>query len=129
PLREAGAGLECELCGMKYDRGPRPGTVSVGHPEASFRQELDADVVSVLEPLLDGLAPPACTEAVLATHAEDAGFEIGNPIWEGRFDLARTLPQASGIVLDLGCGFGTSTIALARSARHVLAIDPSPARV
>jgi SAM-dependent methyltransferase len=121
--------LRCERCGTEYERGPRLETLRVGLPEATFRQELDDDVVSVLEPLLDGLAPPACTEAVLAAHAEEAGFEIGNPIWEGRFDVARALPQAAGVVLDLGCGFGTSTIALARSARHVLAIDPSPARV
>lgn len=129
PLGEDGAVLRCEFCGTAYERGPRAGTIGVGHPEGTFRQELDADVVSVLEPLLDGLAPPACTETVIAAHAEEAGFEIGNPIWEGRFDLARTLPQASGVVLDLGCGFGTSTIALARSARHVLAVDPAPARV
>jgi SAM-dependent methyltransferase len=128
-LGEDGAVLRCELCGTAYERGPRPGTIGVGHPEGTFQQELDADVVSVLEPLLDGLAPPTCTETVIAAHAEEAGFEIGNPIWEGRFDLARALPQASGVVLDLGCGFGTSTIALARSARHVLAIDPAPARV
>jgi SAM-dependent methyltransferase len=128
-LREDDAALRCESCGTAYERGPRSGTIGVGAPEGTFRQELDADVVSVLEPLLDALEPPACTETVIAAHAEEAGFEIGNPIWEGRFDLARVLPQASGVVLDLGCGFGTSTVALARSARHVLAVDPAPARL
>jgi len=128
-LGEDATALRCERCGTAYERGPRSGTIGVGCPEGTFRQELDADVVSVLEPLLDALAPPACTETVIEAHADEAGFEIGNPIWEGRFDLARALPQASGIVLDLGCGFGTSTVALARSARHVLALDPSPARV
>ena len=123
------AALTCEGCGAAHDRGPRAGTLRIGSSSSTFRQELDAHVVAVLEPLLDELAPPACTETVIAAHAEEAGFEIGNPIWEGRFDVARSLPQASGVVLDVGCGFGTSTIALARSARHVLALDPSPARV
>ena len=129
PLVEDGAGLVCERCGARYERGPRPGTLAVGRPRSRFAQELDAEVVSALEPLLDELAPPACTEAAIARYAEEVGIEIGNPVWEGRFDVARALPQAAGVVLDLGCGFGTSTVALARSATHVLAIDPSPARV
>jgi SAM-dependent methyltransferase len=119
---------ECELCGSTYGPGPRHRTLAVGTPNPSFAQELDA-VVDSLEPLLDGLAPPSCTEAVIARHAEEHGIEIGNPVWEGRFDIARALPQASGTVLDLGCGFGTGTVALARSAAHVIAIDPSPQRV
>jgi SAM-dependent methyltransferase len=123
------AALTCEGCGAAHDRGPRAGTLRIGSSSSTFRQELDAHVVAVLEPLLDELAPPACTETVIAAHAEEAGFEIGNPIWEGRFDLGRSLPQSSGVVLDVGCGFGTSTVAMARSARHVLAVDPSPERV
>ncbi|HEX6702438.1 MAG TPA: class I SAM-dependent methyltransferase [Gaiellaceae bacterium] len=126
---QAGAALTCTACGAAYEPGPRAGTIAVGRPQSRFRQELDADVVSVLEPLLDGLSAPACTERAIAGHAEQAGIEVGNPVWEGRFDVARALPQASGVVLDLGCGFGTSTIALARSAAHVLALDPSPTRV
>jgi SAM-dependent methyltransferase len=121
--------LSCETCGATYARGPRAGTITVGRPRSTFEQALDAEVVSALEPLLDRLSPPSCTEAAIARYAEEAGIEIGNPIWEGRFDVARALPQAAGVALDLGCGFGTSTIALARSAVHVLAVDPSPARV
>jgi SAM-dependent methyltransferase len=127
-LAERSAGLVCNACGAAYERGPSPATLRIGEPVSRFEQELDAKV-SVLEPLLDGLRPPACTEAVIAALADDVGIEIGNPVWEGRFDVARALPQASGVVLDLGCGFGTSTVALARSAQHVLALDTSPARV
>jgi ubiquinone/menaquinone biosynthesis C-methylase UbiE len=29
--------------------------------------------------------------------------------------------------LDIGCGAGASTLALARYARHVIGVDPSPA--
>jgi len=120
--------VECDLCGSTYEPGPRPGTLAVGTTNPLFAQELDG-VVDSLEPVLDRLAPPSCTEAAITRHAEKHAIEIGNPVWEGRFDTARALPQASGIVLDLGCGFGTGTVALARSAAHVIAIDPSPERV
>ena len=127
-LSPEGRGLRCTGCRTSYERGPGPETLRVGDPTSRFAQDLDA-TVSALESVLNDLAAPACTEAIINEVADDAGIEIGNPVWEGRFDVARSLPQASGVVLDVGCGFGTSTIALARSARHVIALDASPARV
>jgi SAM-dependent methyltransferase len=95
----------------------------------TFRQQLDDLIAAVLVPALDRLEPPTCTEEVITAAAADAGIIIGNPVWEGRADLARTLPQASGVVVDLGCGFGTNTVALARSAERVIALDTSADRV
>ena len=43
-------------------------------------------------------------------------------------DLGRLLPESAGIVLDVGCGLGTNTAAMARSATHVFALDRSPSR-
>ena len=103
----------CPGCGAEYERGPRDGAISIGRPEATFEQELDP-WIDGLEEMLDGLDAPACTERAVAAYAEERGIEIGNPVWEGRADLARSLPQAAGVVLDVGCGFGTNTIALAR---------------
>lgn len=129
PLALDGAARVCAGCGAAYEPGPRPGTISIGGPEATFAQELDAWVPSGLEEMLDALDAPSCTERAIAAFAEEHGVVIGNPVWEGRADVARTLPQSAGVALDVGCGFGTNTIALARSARHVLALDRSPARV
>ena len=61
-------------------------------------------------------------------EATRLGFHLGNPVTEGRADIARLLPQASGLVLDVGCGYGTFTCALARGAEHVFALDQSPVR-
>ena len=79
-LGEEGGRFRCDRCGATYDCGPGPGTLRVGNPKATFRQELDAEV-ALVEQLLEALVPPACTEAVIAAHAARSGFEIGNPVW------------------------------------------------
>lgn len=112
-----------------YAPGPYAGTISMGEIDANFAQRLDADVFEHLVPALDRLEPPADAEIEIMRHAERAGIEIGNPVYEGRADLPRLLIAAGAVVLDFGCGFGTNTVALARDARHVFAIDRSAARV
>lgn len=113
-----------------YAEGPYPGTFAFSEVGANFAQPLDAEIVPRLIPALDALEPPACTERVILDTAQALGIPIGNPVWEGRADLARLLLSGRDTVaLDIGCGFGTFATAVARSAGHVLATDRSPVRV
>lgn len=121
--------IHCQHCGATYAVGPYPGTLSLGELEANFAQRLDADVFEQLVPALDRLEPPANTELEIARYARQAGIAIGNPVDEGRADVPRLLIGEGSVVLDFGCGFGTNSVALARDARHVFAVDRSPARV
>lgn len=121
--------MRCPGCGASFAPGPYPGTISLGALEPNFAQRLDADVFEQLVPALDRLQAPANAELEIMRHAEHAGIEIGNPVYEGRADVPRLLVERGGVVLDFGCGFGTNSIALARDARHVFALDRAPARV
>ena len=131
-LRSAGEdGFACATCGRQYDAGPYPGTLAFTKVGANFAQPLDAEIVPRLIPALDELQPPACTERVILERAAELQIPIGNPVWEGRADLARLLlaGRERPIALDIGCGFGTFATAVARSADHVFATDRSPVRV
>jgi SAM-dependent methyltransferase len=123
-------GLRCGACGSEYAAGPYPGTLTFSAVGANFAQALDAEIVPRLIPALDALDPPACSERLIECTARELGIVVGNPVWEGRADLARLLLRGEGTVaLDVGCGFGTFATALARSADHVFATDRSPVRV
>jgi SAM-dependent methyltransferase len=123
-------GFRCEGCGHEFDVGPYPGTLAFSKVGANFEQPLDAEIVPKLIPQLDRLEPPACSERVIQRAAEELDIPIGNPVWEGRADLARLLLAGErSIALDIGCGFGTFATAMARSASHVFATDRSPVRV
>jgi SAM-dependent methyltransferase len=100
------------------------GVVEATDGGGDFIHEVDVELDALIRKL-NTLDPPICTEKTIKTHAEAAGVDIGNPVWEGRADLARMLPGADGIAVDVGAGLGTNTVALARSARHVYAIDRS----
>jgi SAM-dependent methyltransferase len=104
------------------------GVVKVTDGDGDFIHEVDVELNGLMREL-NTLEPPTCTENAIRAYTEAAGVDIGNPVWEGRGDLARLLPGADGIVVDVGAGLGTHTVALARSARHVYAIDRSLARV
>jgi SAM-dependent methyltransferase len=100
------------------------GVVEATDGGGDFIHEVDVELDDLIREL-NTVDPPTCTEKTIRAHAEAAGVDIGNPVWEGRADLARLLPGANGIAVDVGAGLGTHTIALARSARHVYAIDRS----
>jgi SAM-dependent methyltransferase len=100
------------------------GVVEATAGDGDFIHEVDSGLDGLIRKL-NTLDPPTCTEKTIRAHAEAAGLDIGNPVWEGRADLARLLPGAHGIAVDVGAGLGTHTIALARSARHVYALDRS----
>jgi SAM-dependent methyltransferase len=129
-LETTAAGLRCAACGADYAEGPYPGTLALSEVGANFAQELDAQILPRLVPALDALEPPACSEQVIERTARELGIAVGNPVWEGRADLARLLlRQQDTVALDVGCGFGTFATAVARSAGHVFATDRSPVRV
>jgi SAM-dependent methyltransferase len=130
-LQSAGSSrYRCESCGNDYAEGPYPRTLAFSEVGANFAQPLDAEIVPRLIPALDALDPPECSERVILRAAEELGIPIGNPVWEGRADLARLLLAGRDTVaLDIGCGFGTFATAIARSAGHVFATDRSPVRV
>jgi SAM-dependent methyltransferase len=114
----------------EHREGPYPGTLAFSEVGANFAQPLDAEIVPRLIPALDALEAPACSERVILETAKTLGIPIGNPVWEGRADIARLLLNGRDTVaLDVGCGFGTFATAVARSAGHVLATDRSPVRV
>ena len=119
----------CGTCGEHYGAGPYKGTLSEGTVSANFAQELDDEILPNLIPALDALDRPSCSETVIAKLAGERGIFVGNPVGEGRADVARLVPQARGVVLDVGCGYGSVVIPLSRSARHVFALDRSAARV
>lgn len=124
------AGFQCPDCGRDYSSGPYPGTLAFSKVGANFVQPLDAEILPRLIPELDRLHAPACSERVIQRMAGELGIPVGNPVWEGRADLARLLLAGQGTVaLDVGCGFGTFATATARSAGHVFATDRSPVRV
>ncbi len=130
-LEEAGeSGFHCPGCGRDFEAGPYRGTLAFSKVGANFAQALDAEILPRLIPALDSLDAPACSERVIQRTAEELGIAVGNPVWEGRADLARLLLRGEGTVaLDIGCGFGTFATATARSAGHVFATDRSPVRV
>ncbi len=123
-------GLRCGDCDATYAAGPYPGTLAFSEVGANFAQPLDAEIVPRLIPALDALEAPACSERVIQRTAQELGIAVGNPVWEGRADVARLLLAGrEAIALDIGCGFGTFATAVARSAVHVFATDRSPVRV
>lgn len=123
-------GLRCRGCGSEYAAGPYPGTLTFSAVGANFTQPLDVEVVPRVIPALDALDPPACSERLIERTAGELGIVLGNPVWEGRADLARLLLRGERTVaLDIGCGYGTFATAVARSAGHVFATDRSPVRV
>ncbi|HEX5145520.1 MAG TPA: class I SAM-dependent methyltransferase, partial [Conexibacter sp.] len=127
---ESSERLRCVRCDVEYATGPYPGTLAFSEVGANFAQPLDAEIVPRLIPALDALEPPACTERVIERTAREQQIPIGNPVWEGRADVARLLlPPTGAVALDVGCGFGTFATAVARTAEHVFATDRSPVRV
>ena len=118
---------ECS-CGLQLTPTPYARVVAEGAPAATFTQPVDERILTDIVPGLQLLTAPISTEAILERFGRDEGYEFGNPVWVGRMDIGRLLPQADGIVLDLGCGFGTNTVAMARSATHVFALDRSISR-
>lgn len=119
----------CNGCGLPVRGGPYPGTLSVTTLGANFFQALDPLILEEIVPLLDEQPSPTCTERIIAEYAAEKSLHIGNPVWEGRADFARDRVRAGSTVLDVGCGFGTYAIAMARSADRVIALDRSEARV
>jgi ubiquinone/menaquinone biosynthesis C-methylase UbiE len=116
----------CLECGASFPVTPAGVVEATGIGEA-FVHGLDGEIDSLI-PVLDRLEVPARTEKVIAGYAESAGVDSGNPVWEGRADVARLIDGADGVVVDIGAGFGTFAVALARSAAHVYAVDKSPGR-
>lgn len=122
-------GYRCVSCKQAYMRGPVASTLAINPPEASFAQELDAFIDDELLPALESANVPTCTEHIISSVASRKNIQIGNPIWEGRADVLRKFVTAESVVFDVGCGFGTNAVALARSAKHVFALDESSRRV
>lgn len=126
PTRRVGQAARCETCGASAVVTPL-GVIGATDGGGDFAHEVDVEIDSLIRKL-NTLEPPTCTENAIRTHAAAAGVDIGNPVWEGRADLARLLRGADGLVVDVGAGLGTNAIALARSARHVYALDGSVRR-
>jgi SAM-dependent methyltransferase len=118
--------IVCLDCGASFAAGPG-GVIEATELGGSFVHGLDGQVGSLV-PILEELVPPECTEKAIEQYAASAGVDVGNPVWEGRADLARVVDGADGVVVDIGAGFGTISVALARSAAHVYAIDRSAGR-
>lgn len=116
----------CLDCGASFPV-TSAGVTEATVPRATFVHGLDGEIESLI-PVLDRLEAPACTEKVIAVYAESAGVDIGNPVWEGRADVARLIDGAGGVVVDIGAGFGTIAVALARGAAHVYGVDKSHGR-
>lgn len=123
PTRRVGDTVTCVMCGNVALVSPG-GVVAATDGGGDFIHEVDVELDGLIR-TLNTLDPPTCTEKTIAAYAEAAGVDIGNPVWEGRADLARLLSRADGIAVDVGAGLGTHTVALARSARHVYALDRS----
>jgi ubiquinone/menaquinone biosynthesis C-methylase UbiE len=119
-------GIVCLDCGASFPVTPA-GVVEATELSESFGHGLDGEIDSLV-PALERLEAPACTEKAITAHAAVVGVDIGNPVWEGRADVARLIDGADGVALDIGAGFGTIAVALARSAAHVYALDKSPGR-
>ena len=117
----------CLDCEASFAVG-RGGVIEATPFHGSFSHGLDGEIGSLV-PILEALDPPACTEEVIERYAASAGVDVGNPVWEGRADVARLLAGADGVVVDIGAGFGTIAVALARSAAHVYAVDRSRDRM
>jgi SAM-dependent methyltransferase len=126
PTSSGDGEVACLDCGASFAAGPG-GVIEVTEFRGSFVHGLDGEIGSLV-PILEALDPPECTEKVIERYAASAGVDVGNPVWEGRADLARVLGGADGVVVDIGAGFGTISVAVARSAAHVYAIDRSPGR-
>jgi ubiquinone/menaquinone biosynthesis C-methylase UbiE len=126
PTNAREAKVMCLDCGASFAITPA-GVIEATAVPGAFGHGLDREIESLI-PVLDRLEAPACTETVIAAYAESAGVDIGNPVWEGRADVARLIDGADGIVVDIGAGFGTIAVALARSAAHVYAADRSAGR-
>ena len=123
PTRRVGDTATCVMCGSMAPVSPG-GVVEATDGGGDFIHEVDVELDGLIR-TLNTLDPPTCTEKTITAYAEAAGVDIGNPVWEGRADAARLLPSADGIAVDVGAGLGTHTVALARSARHVYALDRS----
>jgi SAM-dependent methyltransferase len=126
PTSSGDGEVVCLDCGASFAAGPG-GVIDATEGGGSFVHGLDGQVESLV-PILEALDPPECTEKVIERYAASAGVDVGNPVWEGRADLARVVDGADGVVVDIGAGFGTISTAVARSAAHVYAVDKSPGR-
>jgi SAM-dependent methyltransferase len=127
-LSVAADGFACPGCGRAYAAGAHPGVVRVAETTASFAEGFDAHLLDEVIPALEATAGTRSAEQILLDEAVRLGVYLGNPVLEGRADIARLLPVSRGVVLDVGCGLGTFTTAMARGARHVFALDRSPVR-
>ena len=126
PTDERGEQAVCLRCGASFPISPTD-VIGATVVRDGFVHGLDREI-DALVPILDALEAPACTEKVITAYAEAAGVQVGNPVWEGRADVARLIDGAAGVAVDIGTGFGTIAVALARSAAHVYALDKSPGR-
>src|SRR5207244_969655 len=111
----------CLDCGASFPASPE-GVIEATPFRGGFGHGLDGEIASLV-PILEALDPPACTEKVIEQYAASAGVDVGNPVWEGRADLARVVGGADGVVVDIGAAFAPISVALARSAAHVYAVD------
>ena len=120
---------QCRSCDFRAaPEAGRPSLLHVDETSATFAQPLDAHLLDSVIPALDTASEPCCTELLMERRASVHNTEAGNPLWEGRADVARAVIPSGGIALDVGCGFGTFAVAMARSAEHVFALDQSPVR-
>ena len=126
PTDERGDEAVCLRCGASFPVTPA-GVIEATVVRDDFVHGLDR-AIEALIPIFEGLEAPACTERVITAYAESAGVQVGNPVWEGRADVARLIDGAGGVAVDVGTGFGTIAVALARTAAHVYALDKSPGR-
>lgn len=120
--------VACTECGSEFAQGPHPGVLGLAGAEGTFGQPIDDLITDTVIPALESAAPPVDTESLIARLAREAEIELGNPVWEGRADFPVAVIPPGGIVVDVGCGLGTQTLALARNAGHVFALDPSSRR-
>jgi ubiquinone/menaquinone biosynthesis C-methylase UbiE len=119
-------GVTCLHCAASYPVTPA-GVIEATDLHEGFGHGLDGEI-DLLVPVLERLKAPACTEKAIAAYAASVGVDSGNPFWEGRADVARLHDGADGVTVDIGAGFGTIAVALARSAAHVYALDKSSGR-
>jgi SAM-dependent methyltransferase len=118
--------IVCSVCGSRFGV-TAAGVVETETADADFVHALDREIEALVF-ILDELDAPASTEEAIVAYAEARGVDVGNPLWEGRGDMARMMDGADGVVADIGAGLGTTAIALARSAAHVFALDKSQRR-
>jgi SAM-dependent methyltransferase len=83
-------------------------------PEARYRLGVSSNLFA--EPLPEGIYYPDFT-----TH-----IDYRPPEFIGLFDAAKSKPWSKCTILDIGCGEGTSSVALGRTGARVIGIEGRP---